>query len=312
MSKTTTGAKDVPNVPSRGNTVFPTCPLPGEETTPESDNGAKHYCFTLNNYQQEDIQICISHFEEKCKRYIFQEEMGEVNNTPHLQGYFEYNTKRRWLPFKNLFTRFPHIEIARSKSQNYQACVNYCGKEETRNGKIYKANCKVTREVKTLKEEQLYGWEREIIQLISNEPDDRSIYWYWSREGNTGKTTFGKYLFLKHGAIILEGKRDNILNAILSYKQNTGDTPELVIWDIPRSVDDQYISYEALEKAKNMFFYSGKYEGGMVAGNPPHLIVFSNQPPTLSEMSRDRWVVKNIDDTQNYPRQRNTREREIP
>lgn len=290
--------KNVLNVPRGGNTENPSCPLIGEETTPDKDNGAKHYCFTLNNYQQEDIQICISHFEEKCKRYIFQEEVGEINKTPHLQGYFEYKSKQRWLPFKNLFIRFPHIEIARCKQQNYQAAINYCGKVDTRleNGKIWKKGCKVTKKVKTLEINQLYKWEKDIINMIMEEPDDRKIYWYWSREGNIGKTTFGKYLYLKHDAIILEGKRDNILNGIKTYQENTGDCPEIVLWDIPRSVDDNYISYEALEKAKNMFFYSGKYEGGMICGNPPHLIVFANQPPNLHQMSKDRWVVVNIDE----------------
>lgn len=44
-----------------------------------------------------------------------------------------------------------------------------------------------------------------------------------------------------------------------------------------------------------MCFYSGKYEGGMVVGNNPHLLVFANIEPDTKKMSDDRFIVQNID-----------------
>ena len=54
------------------------------------------------------------------------------------------------------------------------------------------------------------------------------------------------------------------------------------------------MSYEAFENLKDMIFYSGKYEGGMICGNCPHLFIFSNFHPDCEKMSVDRWNIKEI------------------
>jgi len=43
-----------------------------------------------------------------------------------------------------------------------------------------------------------------------------------------------------------------------------------------------------------MFFYSGKFHGGMINGKEPHVIVFANEPPDTSKMMMDRWQIINI------------------
>ena len=48
------------------------------------------------------------------------------------------------------------------------------------------------------------------------------------------------------------------------------------------------MSIAALESIKDMFFYSGKYEGGMVCGPNPHVMVFANEPPEYGILSKDR------------------------
>lgn len=103
-----------------------------------------------------------------------------------------------------------------------------------------------------------------------------------------------KYLAVKHGALILGGKAADIRNAILTYFKDNEYTPELVVVNIPRSFDQSYLNYEGLENIKDMCFYSGKYEGGMVVGNPPHLFIFANNGPDKTKMSLDRWKVTEI------------------
>ena len=68
-------------------------------------------------------------------------------------------------------------------------------------------NGKLIVPIKTIDDSDLYDWEKEIIEIIKNEPDDRTIYWFWEPTGCTGKTTFAKYLYIKHGAIQLKKKR---------------------------------------------------------------------------------------------------------
>ena len=55
-----------------------------------------------------------------------------------------------------------------------------------------------------------------------------------------------------------------------------------------------YLSWCGIEEIKDMFFYSGKYEGGMVCGENPHVIIFANEEPPLEKMSNDRWRVIEI------------------
>ena len=78
-------------------------------------------------------------------------------------------------------------------------------------------------------------------------------------------------------------------HGVISYKETNGYTPEFIVVNIPRSFNQDYLSYTGLEEIKDMFFYSGKYEGGMVDGNPPHLWIFSNEDPVHDMMSNDRW-----------------------
>ena len=83
-------------------------------------------------------------------------------------------------------------------------------------------------------------------------------------------------------------------NAIVEYKKTNGETPGLILINIPKSHDVDYLSYEGMENIKDMLFYSGKYEGGMIAGNCPHIYVFANEKPNEFKLSKDRWNIRHI------------------
>ena len=97
---------------------------------------------------------------------------------------------------------------------------------------------------------------------------------------------------------MLGGKSADMKNGIVEYKKTNGDTPELILINLPRSFDDKYLSYTGIEEVKDMCFYSGKYEGGMIVGNCPHIIIFSNRLPNTNEMSNDRWNIYDIDENE--------------
>lgn len=262
-----------------GNTISPS-----KRSVP-----SKRWTFTYNNYDETAMETLERVFRQHDIEYIFGKEEGE-SGTPHLQGYLEAPLKIR--PIEKLkLDRSIHWERAKgNRKQN----VTYCSKDGCY---VHSATMKPRRPLKLLTEEELYDWQRELLGLISEDPDDRTIHWYWSMEGNIGKTTFGKYLFARHGATILAGKGADVRNGVVEYsKRNDGDTPEFVIYPIPRSYAAEYVSYEAIESVKDMFFYSGKYEGGAICGNCPHVLVFANHPPDTSKMSVDRWNIVQIDE----------------
>ena len=78
---------------------------------------AKHWCFTHNNYTQQDIEkLCSSIVPVK---YVFQEETG-TEGTKHLQGYVEFKKKIR--PKSLGWSDQIHWE----KCRNIKASIAYC------------------------------------------------------------------------------------------------------------------------------------------------------------------------------------------
>jgi len=243
---------------------------------------SKIWCLTINNHTNDHLDW-LSGLSGQYDLLVWQEEEGEEEGTPHIQGVIKY--KKACRPLET-----SPIGIHWSKCRNVKASVEYCQKVETRKegGKsfIYPTpyNVKI----------DLYDWQKDIIDIIKTEPDDRSIYWYWSREGNVGKTTFCKFLTLNFGAIPLSGKGADIRNGVLDHFNKKNEYPRLCVFPIPRSYNSDYLSYEGLENIKDMYFYSGKYEGGCVCGPCPHLFVFSNCEPNYDMCSTDRWRVVEI------------------
>lgn len=222
-----------------------------------------------------------------CRLGIIGKEIAD-SGTPHLQGYIELTKKSRPLGLFKL--KRIHWEKAKgTKEEN----IIYCSKEDKN---AWCLGCKLKKPLKLITENMLYEWQKDILEIIKEEPDNRYIYWYWSEKGGVGKTQFCKYLSAKYGGMCLHGKGADVRNGIVTMAGPKGlNTPELVLYPIPRSHNSDYVSYESLENIKDMYFYSGKYEGGMINGNPPHLFVFANEPPNEWKMSPDRWVIRNID-----------------
>lgn len=274
--------KSVPNVPEcsmeEGNTIT---------SSKQRINPAIRWCFTLNNWSEFEYCSICSVIKSHCRLAIIGKEMSE-SGTPHLQGYIELSKKSR--PRSIFLNKRIHWEKSKGTKDDNMA---YCSKED-KNPYLY--NCKLRKPLKLITPNMFFQWQKDIIEIIKQEPDNRKIYWYWSRKGGVGKTQFCKYLSATYGALCLHGKGADVRNGIVTMAGPEGlNTPELVLYPIPRSHNSDYISYESLENIKDMYFYSGKYEGGMINGNPPHLFIFANEPPNQYKMSTDRWVIVCID-----------------
>lgn len=242
-------------------------------TKSKQPSPAKNWCFTFNNYTDEDIKI-LSSSNSSISSYIFGEEVAPTTGTKHLQGYIQFKTKVRPM---GMFNDKIHWEKARGSRE---ANINYCGKD----GVVY-TNMPDAKPLKVIKE--LYPWQQDILKIALSEPDDRSVYWIWEEVGNVGKTAFAKYLAHFHGAIPLEGKKNDILYCAAEFPSN------IYIYDIART-NEQYISYDAIEKIKNGFYMCAKYESKPIIRNPPHVFIFANFRPNIDALSKDRWRIHEI------------------
>lgn len=236
------------------------------------------WCFTLNNYTNDEYSSIVNIFNDKSKLYIIGDEVGECG-TPHLQGYVEFKSKLRPLGLFS-FKRIHWEKCKGSKDEN----IAYCSKQNV----LVSKGCPKPIKIIT----NLYKWQSDIEAIALTEPDDRKIYWYWDGEGNIGKSAFIKYMIVKHGILFCSGgKYTDIMNLVFNQDM---DNCNCMMFDIPRA-NKGNISYASLESIKNGMVCNTKYETGVKIFNSPHIFIFANFPPDdMQQLSVDRWVITKL------------------
>lgn len=257
----------------------------GEEgntiTLPQSPPACK-WCITWNNYPEDWISS-MEPILKLCKGYVLGKEIAPTTGTPHIQGFLDFKTKTRWTPFKDIGIS-KWIKAKGSVKSN----VIYCSKS---NDVISYGTCKIEM---PYKEEipEMYEWQKELIRILEQPRDNRTIYWLWEEMGCRGKTCMQKWIYTHMEKVCaLSGKASDMKNGIIQYQEKNSYLPEIVLMNIPRCQDTDHVSWQGIEEIKDMFFFSGKYEGGMVCGPSPHVVIFSNEAPPLHKLSADRWKV---------------------
>nr|CRY97161.1 hypothetical protein [uncultured prokaryote] len=153
--------------------------------------------------------------------------------------------------------------------------------------------------------EQLYDWQ---IDAIDNflVPDERTIYWYYDKPGNSGKSTIARMLQRKTGCLTLtDGKKSDLLYIVEEWlhpsKKDRAPGHGLgYIFDFSRSTKVGSETYAVMEMLKNRSFTSTKYKGNSSVLDPLcSIMCLANVMPTTAMMSEDRWKIAeiNIDHT---------------
>lgn len=252
-------------------------------TTKELNNALYKYDFVLNNYTQIEVCQIKATLSKICKKAVFGFEIGE-GGTPHLQGYISLIKKERYTGLHKL----SGLErCSFRKCRNEEALINYCKKD---NKDIWIYPKPYTVEIK-----HLYRWQLHILDIINQSPDSRSIHWFWEPNGGIGKTTFQKYIYTHYpDTIVCGGKSADMKHCVVDYFNNNKKLPKIILMNLPKTQELNYFSYTGVEEVKDMFFYSGKYEGGMICGENPHILIFANEPPNRDNMALDRWKILDI------------------
>jgi len=238
------------------------------------------YCFTHHNYE-EHIDEIIRQYQLISKKGIIGFEICPTSGKKHLQGFLALKKPMRISEIK--ITGNPHLEACRGDEEQN---IKYCSKE----GNFIKWG--FPKPLKILLDSQLYDWQNKLLDTIKTEPDDRSVNWYWSAQGGTGKSSFCKYLVYNMKAIVCgKGNYADIINIVFNSDM---DQCNLIIFDLPRNNGNK-ISYSAIESIKNGMVCNTKYETGSKIFNAPHIVVFANSPPEYELLSQDRWSVFCID-----------------
>lgn len=260
---------------------------------------AKTWCFTFNNYTEDDISRILETLEKSSsvvpRMYVFQEEVGTTGGTPHLQGHIEFSTKIRPFGPSQPFgwTQKIHWESTRDKA----ASINYCSDPDKRapGGRIWSKNMPAPKRVAPPQDLWL-DWQENLKQKLQEEPDDRTVFWIWSEQGRTGKTSFCRHMIQNYKDVKYFSctKSADIVTAADEYTKT-------YLIDIPR-VSSGFCPISALEQMKNGMVSEGKLKKEMVFKffAPPHIVVFANHQPDITKLSDDRWQIINIDSPQGW------------
>lgn len=152
----------------------------------------------------------------------------------------------------------------------------------------------IPEEIHILAKEDLEVWETDILDIIHQKPDKRTINWFWEENGGIGKTEFCKYLVMtEQDVLYVNGKSNDMKYAISKFVEKHNRGPKVLCCDFPRDYE-KYVSYIGIEELKNGIFFSGKYESGMVVFNTPHILCFANFPPQMFRLSQDRWNIVHL------------------
>lgn len=268
-----------------GNTNSSNVPLKKKK----QDTQSCVWCITLNNYTDKELEQLEQWSKRMCKKWVYGKECGE-EETPHIQGVFSLKRKLRFAQVKKELSDRYHIEQCIS----WLGSVRYCMKENNYSYHGLKEH-EIEEEPEEyngediIKKEDFYEWQKKCFEFLRQKADCRSIYWIYERTGNTGKSSFAKYMAWHYNTLICQkGKYGDIMNMAFNCKSLKN-----VIFDIPRSSMSN-VSYNAIESIKGGTIINTKYETGQKIIGNVNIVIFSNFPPNLEELSADRWKVYTI------------------
>lgn len=141
----------------------------------------------------------------------------------------------------------------------------------------------------TTTEDELREWQRELGRKLEEAPDDRKVLFYIDVNGGTGKTFFCRWLLGKQDdvQVLSSGRSQDVAHAVLL-------STKIFLINVPRG-GMEFLSYRFIEGLKDRLVWSPKYNSTMKKlRSKVHVVVFCNEPPNMTAMSRDRYEIKHI------------------
>lgn len=269
-----------PLAPEAGNT----------KQLPQRISASKRWSFTyFYEKGSNGYDLLIEEFKKINANYIIGKEVCPTTGKEHLQGYVEFADKIR--PLEN--GNFKKLKIHWEKSKgNRNDNIIYCSKE---NNYISTFIMKKPL-IDPLAGFKLRPFQKKVIDLISEEPNNRTIHWFWDDNGNSGKTSLAKHLCIHYpnSVLFVNGAGKDIKYAVSEFISNEDNYLKICIFYFTRSVEN-FISYEAIESVKDGIVFNTKYESKMSIFNSPHVVCMANFEPDYSSLSADRWNVSKVD-----------------
>lgn len=289
-------------------------------------NGAKRWCFTLNNPTSEEESVLGNYWTNHHAEYLVYGRETGTSGTPHFQGYIIFHERKILSAVRRTINR-AHWEISRGTPKQ---ASDYCKKEGNyeEHGTLPSTQGKRTdwerlreyveehgrpgprqlwREFPSLMGRYEHGVKcylsalQPIPALTNSAPREgwqRDLYDRLQNEPNDREVEFiidydggkGKSWLCCY-MIDHHSEQTQILRIGKRDDLAHAVDPDKTIFliDVPRSQMD-YLQYSILESLKDRIVFSPKYHSmTKVLVGKPHVIVFCNEDPDLTKMSSDRY-----------------------
>lgn len=255
---------------------------------------SRKWHLTLNNYTEDEWNDSKSHVTSLCDKYVLYKEVCPKTGTPHMHMYISYKHQHTFTAVKKLWPR-AHIEIAKGNEKDQ---LKYGMKEGDFLTNIGDEGLTVQDKIKKklLKEYKdvvWRPWQQQVLDIVNGEKNSRIVNWVYDPKGNSGKSFLTKYIALNNICLIADGKKDNVFNQLNDLCNEKDLEVGIIVLDIPRH-NQEYLNYGMIEQLKDGLVYSGKYQGGMIFLDKPHVIVFSNSEPEYDKFTMDRWNIIHV------------------
>jgi len=263
---------------------------------PTQTPSRKNHFFTWFYTSISEIAPVIERAKKICSKGTYQTEICPDTKKPHVHMML-WGIKK-WRDTELKIPKQPDGKLAYwAKTLKDEANVsNYANKDDPSYDGLLRGSWGFPEEVMKITYDMLLPKQQEIANLFKEKEHPlwgRHIYWFWENKGNWGKSILATYMIDQMEALEVAGANADILCGINKMIEVRGGINPIIIFDVPRT-NSNHVSYQAIEQIKNGKFFSPKYESGMCRFNKPHIVIFANEPPNLSMLSEDRWIVREL------------------
>ena len=288
---------------------------------------AKHWCFTLNNYTQQDEDKILSAFNAGGINYlVFGKEVSSTG-TPHLQGFVSFKTRKRLTGCISTLGQ-AHYSVAKSIGK----AIEYCRKEgvvteygtppslqPSTQGKrtdlesfkdAVKGGMVDAKELREAFSDVMAKYPRFALSYVRDhkplpEVEAFTLYDWQSRlvERVSERPDSRTVIFVVDEAgntgktavcNYLERNKDGVQIMKCGKRDDMAfeldENVKILIIDVSRSAGS-FLNYQFIEDVKDGRVFSPKYESFTKRFNSPHVVVMMNEEPDRTKLSLDRYEV---------------------